>query len=101
MIAGPSTLLGITSVELLEKLERLDDLVFDTINGRRPALDELTQLWPQLMAELPRELWSESREQYLRYALELWESSMSDGVRDPKWAVAALDVLAVLFDATA
>jgi hypothetical protein len=98
-IASPSTLLGITSVALLEKLERLDDLVFDTIDGRRPALEELTQLWPQLIAELPRELWAESREQYLRYALVLWETSIRGGVRDPQWAIAALDVLAVLFDA--
>ena len=71
----------------MEKLERLDDLVFDTINGRRPALEELTQLWPQMIAELPRELWAESREQYLRYAIVLWESSMTGGVRDPQWAV--------------
>ncbi|HEX3998854.1 MAG TPA: hypothetical protein VHX65_09915 [Pirellulales bacterium] len=98
-IAGPSTLLGITSVELLEKLERLDDLVFDTINGCRPALDELSQLWPQAIAELPRELWSESREQYLRYALALWESTTNAGTRDPQWAVTALDVLSLLFDA--
>jgi hypothetical protein len=95
---SPSTLLGVTSVELLEKLERLDDLVFDTINGRRPALEELTKLWPELIAALPRELWAESREQYLRYALALWESSIGEGVRDPQWAIAALDVLAVLFD---
>ncbi len=97
-VVGPSSLLGVTSVELLDKLERLDDLVYDTIDGRRPALDELTQLWPELIAQLPRELVAESREQYLRFALALWEKSMTDGVRDPKWAVAALDVLAVLFD---
>lgn len=100
-IAGPSTLLGVTSIELLEKLERLDDLVYDTINGRQPALDELAKLWPQLMSELPRDLWAESREQYLRYAIALWESSMRDGIREPQWAVAALDVLAVLFDGKA
>lgn len=96
---SPSSLLGVTSTDLLDKLERLDDLVFDTINGRQPALEELTQLWPQLIAELPRELWAESREQYLRYAIGLWETSLAGGVRDPQWAVAALDVLAVLFDA--
>ncbi len=98
-IAGPSSLLGIKSVELLEKLEHLDDLVFDTIAGRRPALDELTGLWPHVMADLPRELWAESREQYLRYALKLWESTASSGTRDPRWAATALDVLCVLFDA--
>ncbi len=97
-LVSPSALLTTTSHEMLEKLERLDDLVFDTINGRRPALEELTQLWPQLMAELPRDLLQESREQYLRYAVKLWESCLANGVRDPQWAVAALDVLCVLFD---
>jgi hypothetical protein len=100
-ITGPSSLLGVKSVELLEKLERLDDLVFDTINGRRPALDELAALWPQVIAELPRELWSESREEYLRYALKLWETSAGVESRDPHWAVGALDVLSVLFDPAA
>ena len=97
-IATPSELLTTTSHSLLEKLERLDDLVFDTINGRRPALEELAQLWPRMLAELPPELLHESREQYLRYAVKLWDLCMADGVRDPKWAVAALDVLCVLFD---
>ena len=99
-IAGPSSLLGVKSVDLLEKLKHLDDLVFDTIAGRRPALDELTQLWPHVMADLPRELWAESREQYLRYALKLWESTAASGTRDPHWAATTLDVLCVLFDAS-
>ena len=71
--------------------------MFDTINGRRPALAELTESWPRLSTRLPADLLAESREQYLRYAIKLWESCMSDDVRDPSWAVAALDVLCVLF----
>ncbi len=96
-IETPSAALAHDDPVLLEKLERLDDLVFDTINGRQPALDELTRLWPQLAAELPRELLEESRAQYLRYALSLWESHLAEDLRDPLWAVAALDVLSVLF----
>jgi hypothetical protein len=93
---GPSTTLDTQSPELLDRFERLDDLVFDTINGKQPALDELTAAWPKLSADLPPELLSESREQYLRYALKLWDEKQSS-LRDPSWAVTALDVLSVLF----
>ncbi len=94
----PSQGLAVSSRETLELLEQLDDLVFDTISGRRPALDELTALWPKLSAELPGELLAESREQYLRYAIKLWESCADDQKRDASWAVAALDVLCLLFN---
>jgi hypothetical protein len=96
---GPSAVLAGSDSELLEKLEHLDDLVFDTIGGKQPAFDELTRLWPNLLAELPTEMLAESREQYLRYALSLWNSCHAEQVRDPQWAVAALDVLCVLFSA--
>ena len=62
-VTAPSAALAHDDPVLLEKLERLDDLVFDTINGKQPALDELTRLWPQLAAELPRDLLDESRGQ--------------------------------------
>jgi GTPase-associated protein 1, N-terminal domain type 2 len=93
----PSAELAAPSPEALEMLEHLDDLVFDTINGRRPALDELTALWPRLSAALPASLLAESREQYLRYAIKLWDSCAGDDQRDASWAVAALDVLCILF----
>jgi hypothetical protein len=94
---GPSTTLAAPSREVLEQLERLDDLVFETINGRRPALDELTRCWPSLAKQLPADLLAESREQYLRYSIKLWQSRGDSDFRDPAWAVAALDVLCVLF----
>jgi hypothetical protein len=95
--SGPSTTLKAPSREVLEQLEHLDDLVFETINGRQPALDELTQCWPALANQLPADLVAESREQYLRYAIKLWQSHGGDVPRDPAWAFAALDVLSVLF----
>ena len=54
------------------------------------------QLWPGLLAEVSAELVFESREQYLRYALKIWQGS-PDGVRDAGRAANALDVLCVLF----
>ncbi len=96
-LAGPSAGLGPQSAEVLEQLGQLDDLVFDTIAGKAPALDELTRLWPRLTAQLPGDLVSESREQYLRYALKLWEQCHADGERDPIWAVSTLEILCLLF----
>jgi hypothetical protein len=86
--------------ETLDRLEQLDDLVFDTIGGRRPALEELTAIWPKLCAELPADVLAESREQYLNYAMKLWETCAGDDERDATWAAAALDVLCVLFNDT-
>jgi hypothetical protein len=96
---SPAKQLAGSDRELLEKLEHLDDLVFDTIGGKQQALDKLVALWPKTLAELPRDMLEESREQYLRYALTLWNSSQSETARDPRYAVAALDVLCVLFSA--
>jgi len=43
-------------------------------------------------------LLAESREQYLRYAVSVWEElATAGGVRDPARAIQALDVLSVLF----
>ncbi|HKD38359.1 MAG TPA: hypothetical protein VKB78_16210 [Pirellulales bacterium] len=53
--------------------------------------------WPALTNQLPADLLAESREQYLGYAIKLWHSQAGEGPRDPAWAVAALDVLSVLF----
>ena len=46
-----------------------------------------------------KRLLAESREQYLRYALSIWEDYVEkDGHRDPARAVQALDVLCLLFE---
>jgi hypothetical protein len=98
-VAGPSLTLEPDSPEVLEKLEHLDDVVFEAICGMTAAMEELRILWPALLAELGEELVSESREQYLRYALRIWDDCVdARGVRDPARAMQALDVLSVLFD---
>jgi hypothetical protein len=95
----PSRHLSLESPEVLEKLERLDDLVFEAINGNKDALAELRVFWPKLHAELGDELLAESREQYLRQSLFIWQDAVdAKAVRDPAQAIHALDVLCVLFD---
>jgi hypothetical protein len=98
-VAFPSTRLEVDSPEALEKLEALDDAVFEAMGGCAVAIERLGTLWPAVRHELGDDLIAESREQYLRYALSVWEDCVGDGVvRDPTRAVQALNVLCVLFD---
>jgi hypothetical protein len=98
-IRAPSKSLDPDSPEVVEKLEALDDAVFDAISGRAAALVHLRELWPVMRSELGDDMLAESREQYLRYALSVWEQCVDEGtIREPTRAVQALDVLCVLFD---
>jgi hypothetical protein len=84
--------------EVLELLERIDDLVFTAISGDDRALAELEVLWPTVVAQLDEDLVEQSREQYLRCALSICGESTEDRVQRPERAVSAIDVLCVLFD---
>jgi hypothetical protein len=96
---APSKRLDPESPEVLEQLETLDDLVFGAISGRAVTVDELRQHWSRIREELGDKLLAESREQYLRHALSIWEDCVeTDGVRHPERAMQALDVLCILFD---
>ncbi|NLE37951.1 MAG: hypothetical protein GX621_07990 [Pirellulaceae bacterium] len=98
-LVGPSHQLSTGCPELLERLEQLDDLVFEAIDGDAQALAKLRETWPKLHEELAEPLLAESREQYLRHALFIWQGSTEDtGAHDPARAVHALDVLSILFD---
>jgi hypothetical protein len=85
--------------EVLELLERVDDLVFAAISGDNCALAELEVLWPTVSSELDASLVEQSREQYLRCALSICSDSVQGEMRRPQRAAAAIDVLCVLFDA--
>jgi len=88
--------------EVLEKLERLDDLVYEAISGKSGALGQLQAAWPEIFGDLGADLLAESREQYLRYALSVWEQCAdANGTRDPLCAIHALDVICLLFSDTA
>jgi hypothetical protein len=96
---GPSKTLHPNDPEVLHTLEQLDDLVYEAIAGNPAAMDQLNVLWPRIRTELGEELLAESRAQYLRYALSIWEECHGpEGVRQPDRAVQSLDVLCLLFD---
>jgi hypothetical protein len=98
-VDAPSANLKIESPEILEKLELLDDLVYDAISGRPGALEQLQIVWPTLKSDLDYQMLAESREQYLRFALMIWEACVEDNsIRNPTKAVQALDVLCLLFE---
>jgi hypothetical protein len=98
-VAGPSRAIAADSAAVLQRLEHLDDVVYEALNGDQTAAEALQTLWPAVLAELGENQVAESREQYLRYALRIWEECVDgDGMRDPTRAVQALDVLCVLFD---
>jgi hypothetical protein len=82
---------------LQDRLEHLDDVVFDAIEGNPEALEELKVLWPELICQLEPTAIEESREQYLRRALDVWNNTnAASATRDPTRAAAALDVLCLL-----
>ncbi len=84
--------------EILEMLERIDDLVFAAISGDTSALAELEVLWPLTASELEPELVEQTREQYLRCTLAICGDFSEGESRSPERALAAVDVLCVLFE---
>ncbi len=97
--SAPSHKVDLDDPDVLERLEHLDDLVYDAIAAKPGAMDRLKDLWPQVRDDLGKEILAESQEQYLRYALSTWvESIETDEVRDPSRAVQSLEVLCLLFD---
>jgi hypothetical protein len=96
---APSKLLHPNAPEVLRILEELDDQVYEAIAGDPSAMEQLKLLWPRARAELGEELLAESRAEYLRYALSIWEECLGpEGIRQPERAVQSLDVLCLLFD---
>ena len=83
--------------EVIEMLEHLDDVVFSAIEGKAVALEQVEVVWALVLDELGPELVEKSREQYLRYALQVWNQCLTGELSDPERAVAAVDVMCMLF----
>lgn len=95
---APAQIVGAQCPAALEKLELLDDTVFEAIAGRPGALEELRRLWPAVLAEVGPTLVEESREQYLRHALTVWRQCVEgDQIRNPSLALATMEVICLLF----
>ena len=82
--------------QIVERLEDLDDTIFEAIGGCDKALERARYLWPRLIAELGWEAVEESREQYLRYAMSVWQESRERDVAGPEQSIAALEIIALL-----
>ncbi|HEV3003643.1 MAG TPA: hypothetical protein VGX78_04250 [Pirellulales bacterium] len=94
----PAQIVGAQCPAALEKLELLDDTVFDAIAGKPGALDQLRELWPAVLAQVGPDLVEESREQYLRHALRVWKDCIDgDHINNPSVALATMEVVCLLF----
>ena len=72
--------------------------MYEAISGRSDTMEQLQVEWPKIVAHLGQPLLAESLEQYLRYALSIWnECTDAGGIRHPARAIQALDVLCLLF----
>jgi hypothetical protein len=97
---APSEALSWQCPEVVEKLELLDDLVFEAIAGKPSALVQLKTLWPSVLAEIPPSLLEESRSHYIRHALRVWQDCVEGSqIRNPALAVTTMEVVCLLFDA--
>jgi hypothetical protein len=92
----PSYLLSPETEEMRELLEDLDDAIFAALQGSDESLDKARALWPQAIAEIDEELVEESREHYLRFAVETSQRFRPDENRSPERAVAAIEIILLL-----
>jgi hypothetical protein len=98
-IVGSAGVLDLDHAALMENLEELDGAVLDAIDGVAGALGRVRTMWPEVLSRLPAPLVDESRQQYVHFAVRGWRDADSDQERrDPLRAIAALDVLATLFE---
>ena len=81
-----------------ELLESMDKAVRRTIRGDVDSLLQCQTLWPQICQEIDPDLLEESREQYLRYAINTWqEVNESVSTRDASLALSAMEAISLLF----
>ena len=72
-----------------------DSIAFVASEPTKPP-DEV--LWPLTISELEPDLAEQSREQYLRCVLAICNDPAEGGASRPEKALAAVDVLCVLFE---
>ena len=98
----PSRLPDAPTSPALELLEQLDDVIFEAIRGCTVSLAKAEQLWTKTVARLGWDAVEESREQYLRYALDISHPADEHGnpsnlgLRTPERSLAALEIIELL-----
>lgn len=82
----------------LERLEELDDAIFDALQGDAEALDRSRKLWSTVARDVEAPLVAESGAQYARQARSVWDATHSSPERSLARAFAALEVLGLVED---
>jgi hypothetical protein len=79
-----------------ELLDLLDDAVFDAIDGKQGAIEQLRSVWPLAKQQVGADLLGESKEQYIKRALATWHQNHNHG-RAEIPAANVLEVLCIVF----
>jgi hypothetical protein len=87
---------GETNPDVLAKLEWLDDLLFEAIEGDPTALETAIDAWHRMLDELGPEALEESRNQYLRRAQSVWNELRHQPNHPPHKVFAAIEVISLL-----
>jgi hypothetical protein len=93
---APPQVLHPESREAAELLESLDDAMFMAIAGEAAIVAAARLLWAEAVRTLSSELLEESREQYLRYALEVTQHLPGDEPREPARVLLAIEMIEML-----
>jgi hypothetical protein len=86
----------VTDPDLLARLEWLDDLMFEAIEGDPVALDTAITAWQKALDELGGTALEESRHQYLRRAQSVWNDLRSQPNHPPHKLFAAIEIISLL-----
>jgi hypothetical protein len=85
-----------TDPDVLAKLEWLDDLMFEAIDGDPVALETAIDAWRRSVDELGIDVLEESRHQYLRRAQSVWNELRNQPNHPPHKVFAAIEVISLL-----
>lgn len=97
----PSRLLDAPVDPVLDLLEQLDDVIFEAIRGCTESLAKAESMWPKTISRLGWEVVEESREQYLRHALDVVRYNQNSNLvnrdyQSPEQSRIALEVIGLL-----
>jgi hypothetical protein len=87
---------GACNPDVLAKLEWLDDLMFEAIEGDAVALETAIDAWRKMLAELGPDSLEESRLQYLRRAQSVWNELRHQPNHPPHKVFAAIEIISLL-----
>jgi hypothetical protein len=85
-----------TDPDVLARLEWLDDLMFEAIEGDAVALETAIDAWKKSLDELGATTLEESRMQYLRRAQSVWNELRLKPNHPPHKVFAAIEIISLL-----